>query len=116
MDNDRSGDRADGARAALTRRTFIKSTGYGAGALAVTGPLGLASPAIAADATIKVGFISPLTGPLAGFGETDPYILTQVRKALASGVDDRRQDIRRRDHRQGHAVGPGRAPASSPRS
>ncbi len=86
MDNDRSGHRADGARAALTRRTFIKSTGYGAGALAVTGPLGLASPAIAADATIKVGFVSPLTGPLAGFGETDPYILTLVRKALAPGV------------------------------
>ncbi len=86
MDNDRSGHRADGARAALTRRTFFKSTGYGAGALAVTGPLGLASPAIAADATIKVGFVSPLTGPLAGFGETDPYILTLVRKALAPGV------------------------------
>ncbi len=86
MDNDRSGHRADGARAALTRRTFIKSTGYGAGALALTGPLGLASPAIAADATIKVGFVSPLTGPLAGFGQTDPYILTLVRKALAPGV------------------------------
>ncbi len=86
MDNDRSGHRADGARAALTRRTFIKSTGYGAGALALTGPIGLASPAIAADATIKVGFVSPLTGPLAGFGQTDPYILTLVRKALAPGV------------------------------
>ncbi len=86
MDNDRSGHRADGARAALTRRTFIKSSGYGAGALALTGPLGLASPAIAADATIKVGFVSPLTGPLAGFGQTDPYILTLVRKALAPGV------------------------------
>ncbi len=86
MDNDRSGHRADGARAALTRRTFIKSTGYGAGALALTGPLGLASPAIAADATIKVGIVSPQTGPLAGFGQTDPYILTLVRKALAPGV------------------------------
>ena len=86
MENDRPGHRADRARAALTRRTFIKSTGYGAGALAVTGPFGLASPAIAADATIKVGFVSPLTGPLAGFGQTDPYILTLVRKALAPGV------------------------------
>jgi branched-chain amino acid transport system substrate-binding protein len=42
-------------------------------------------PAEAAD-TIKLGFISPRTGPLAGFGEGDPYILDQARKAFAKGV------------------------------
>ena len=36
--------------------------------------------------SIKVGFISPRTGPLASFGETDPYVLTLARKALAGGV------------------------------
>ena len=36
---------------------------------------------------LKVGFISPRTGPLAGFGETDGYVLDVVRKALADGFD-----------------------------
>jgi branched-chain amino acid transport system substrate-binding protein len=71
---------------AVTRRDFVRTAGYGAGALAMAGPLALTSAARAADATLKVGFVSPLTGPLAGFGETDPYILTQVRKALEKGV------------------------------
>ncbi len=71
----------------LTRREFVKAAGAGGG-LALAGPsaLTLATPAIAANATIKVGFLSPLTGPLAGFGQTDPYILSQARKALTSGV------------------------------
>jgi branched-chain amino acid transport system substrate-binding protein len=72
--------------AQVTRRAFIASTGYGAGALAMAGPLSLSTPAFAADGAIKVGFVSPLTGPLGGFGETDPYVLTLVRKALAPGV------------------------------
>jgi branched-chain amino acid transport system substrate-binding protein len=76
-----------GAKAsAFTRRDFIKATSVGAGGLALAGPLSLASPAIAADATIKVGFISPLSGPLASFGESDPFILKQVRKALQGGI------------------------------
>lgn len=46
-----------------------------------------ASPLIAfAQDTLKVGFISPRTGPLGGFGECDPYVLGLVRKALASGL------------------------------
>ena len=36
--------------------------------------------------SLKVGFISPRTGALAGFGETDGYILDIVRKALAPGL------------------------------
>ncbi len=70
----------------VTRRVFITSTGYRAGALAMAGPLSLSTPAFAADGAIRVGFVSPLTGPLGGFGETDPYILMLVRKALAPGV------------------------------
>ena len=34
---------------------------------------------------LKVGFISPRTGPLAGFGETDGYALELARKRLAEG-------------------------------
>jgi branched-chain amino acid transport system substrate-binding protein len=35
---------------------------------------------------IKIGFISPRSGPLAAFGEADPFILDLVRQAVASGV------------------------------
>jgi branched-chain amino acid transport system substrate-binding protein len=61
--------------------------------LGVGGVMGLAmlSPASlfaqTADAnTLKVGFISPRTGPLAGFGESDGYVLEQARKALKGGL------------------------------
>ena len=51
---------------------------------------GLVLPALRARAaaanTIKIGFISPRTGPLAGFGEGDPFILGLVRQAFAGGL------------------------------
>ena len=46
--------------------------------------IGEAAPAAS---TIKIGFISPRTGPLAGFGEPDPYALGLARKTLAKGLD-----------------------------
>ncbi|MDR0478678.1 MAG: ABC transporter substrate-binding protein [Burkholderiaceae bacterium] len=36
--------------------------------------------------TLKLGFISPRTGPLSSFGECDGYIIDLVRKALAPGI------------------------------
>ncbi|MGY0194310.1 ABC transporter substrate-binding protein [Leptothrix sp. BB-4] len=36
--------------------------------------------------TLKVGFISPRTGPLGSFGEGDGHVLALARKALASGI------------------------------
>jgi len=38
------------------------------------------------DNTIRIGFISPRTGPLASFGKTDGFILEQARLALANGM------------------------------
>ncbi len=59
-------------------------------ALAGAGAAGALLPAVAARAaakpTLKIGFISPLTGPLAGFGETDPFVVDLVRKKTAGGV------------------------------
>ncbi len=62
--------------------------------LAGTGAVGLmlmnASSVFAQGAdganTIRVGFISPRTGPLASFGETDGYVLDLARKSLAAGL------------------------------
>ena len=60
----------------------------------VAGGLGLvATPAVlrtipvnAQSKSIKIGHVSPRTGPLAGFGEADGLILDQVRSLLAKGL------------------------------
>lgn len=65
----------------LTRRDFMAAAAAGTSALAFGG-----RKAFAADDTLKVGFISPRTGPLGGFGETDGYVLDLARKALANGL------------------------------
>jgi branched-chain amino acid transport system substrate-binding protein len=44
-------------------------------------------PANAQSKTIKIGHVSPRTGPLAGFGEADGFILDQVRAILAKGLE-----------------------------
>jgi branched-chain amino acid transport system substrate-binding protein len=36
--------------------------------------------------TIKIGYVSPRTGPLAGFGEADDYILQGVKDAFGKGL------------------------------
>ncbi|MBI4922257.1 MAG: ABC transporter substrate-binding protein [Devosia nanyangense] len=71
----------DKSRSGLTRRDFIAATAA-AGAIAVAGRAGFA---LGQDAALKVGFISPRTGPLGGFGQTDGYVLDLARKALAGG-------------------------------
>src|SRR6267378_2081167 len=43
-------------------------------------------PANAQSRTIKIGHVSPRTGPLAGFGEADGFILEQVRGILGKGL------------------------------
>jgi branched-chain amino acid transport system substrate-binding protein len=44
------------------------------------------SPANAQSKAIKLGLVSPHTGPLAGFGEADAFILDQVKTALGNGL------------------------------
>src|SRR5262249_23998166 len=59
--------------------------GGGAGAVAAGGVL-RATPANAQSRIIKIGHVSPKTGPLAGFGEADGFILEQVRGILSKGL------------------------------
>ncbi|NHB77738.1 ABC transporter substrate-binding protein [Rhodobacter calidifons] len=54
----------------LTRRKLLK-TGAATG-LALATP-GLFAPAIAQGAKIRIGYVSPQSGPLAGFAESDAY-------------------------------------------
>ncbi|MDD9908319.1 MAG: ABC transporter substrate-binding protein [Ahrensia sp.] len=54
---------------------------------AVTAPAILRhTRAYAANPVIKVGYVSPKTGPLAGFAEADDYILAGIREKLAGGL------------------------------
>ena len=61
-------------------------------------------PANAQSKVIKIGHVSPRTGPLAGFGEADGFILEQVRGILSNGLADRRPHLSGADHRQGQPV------------
>jgi branched-chain amino acid transport system substrate-binding protein len=65
------------------RRDLLKAIA----ATAIVAPAILSGEsAITARRIIKIGYVSPLTGPLAGFGEADRFILGQVRSALAQGL------------------------------
>ena len=66
----------------ISRRTLVKA---GLGAAAAPAVLRVL-PAEAQSAVIKIGHVSPKTGPLAGFGEADAFILEQVRKILGKGL------------------------------
>jgi branched-chain amino acid transport system substrate-binding protein len=67
----------------VSRRTFVTAAAAGTAGLLVTP----ASRAVAETAdVIKIGFISPRSGPLGSFGESDPYVLGVARKALANGL------------------------------
>ena len=70
-----------GSVGALSRRQLLATAGAGALALAAGG----GRRAFADDVPLKVGFISPRTGALGGFGEGDGFVLEAARKALAKG-------------------------------
>ncbi len=77
-----------------TRRQFL-SAGLGAVGLAAASPLlsackgssGGGGASGSSAGTLKIGFVSPRTGPAAGFGEPDAYVLGLARKAFANGVE-----------------------------
>jgi branched-chain amino acid transport system substrate-binding protein len=43
-------------------------------------------PANAQSKVIKIGFVTPSSGPLAGFAESDNFILGQVRNVIGNGI------------------------------
>jgi branched-chain amino acid transport system substrate-binding protein len=62
----------------LTRRQLIQG---GAAAAA-----GAAVPLLWAADTIKIGYVSPQTGPLAPFGEADKWVIEQMKAAFKDGL------------------------------
>jgi branched-chain amino acid transport system substrate-binding protein len=74
----------DDHRNGIDRRTLIKYSGA-AGAALVAGPV--FAPAVHAQAkTIKLGYVSPATGPLAAFAAADEFMLGQFREATKNGL------------------------------
>ena len=95
----------------LTRRELVKRAGVGAGgvmmaslisacggsssttttagptAATTTGGTTATSAAAPTGGTIKIGFVSPRTGPAAGFGEPDPYVISLAKAAFAKGFE-----------------------------
>lgn len=62
----------------LNRRTFVQSTA----ALAAVA----AAPRVLAADTLKIGYVSPQTGPLAPFGEADKWVIEQMKAAFKDGI------------------------------
>jgi branched-chain amino acid transport system substrate-binding protein len=62
----------------LSRRTFVQ----GSAALAA----GSAVPLVFAADTVKIGYVSPQTGPLAPFGEADKWVIDQMKAAFKDGL------------------------------
>jgi len=65
------------------RRALLQAGSALAGAAA----LGFPSLVRAQARTIKIGFVSPQTGPLAPFGEADKFTIEQMNKLFGGGLD-----------------------------
>jgi branched-chain amino acid transport system substrate-binding protein len=62
----------------FNRRQFVQGA-------AATAAISIAPIAFAAE-TIKIGFVSPQTGPLAPFGEADKWVIEQMKSAFKDGI------------------------------
>jgi len=69
----------------VARRHFLRVASTAAAA-ALAGLRPASARAQGAGRAIKIGYVSPQTGPLAGFGETDGFVVSGIRKALGKGL------------------------------
>ncbi|HYS32190.1 MAG TPA: ABC transporter substrate-binding protein [Streptosporangiaceae bacterium] len=73
----------------ISRRSVLRGMGAGTFAVGASGLLAACSSGLkgggpaGASGTINIGFITPLTGLLAGFASGDKYVLSQIQKSSA---------------------------------
>ena len=69
-----------------SRRQFLKTAGAAAAVVAASGSGLLTQYAHAAARPVKIGLVTPTSGPLAAFAEPDDFVLGTVRKLVAKGL------------------------------
>ena len=74
----------------LSRRRFLKQAAGVASAPAIL----THTRAYAADPVIRVGHVSPRTGPLAGFAEADDYVLDAISGTFSTGLQNNGKNYR----------------------
>jgi branched-chain amino acid transport system substrate-binding protein len=88
MDRQDADDRAQPGPV-LGRRSLLKGAGAGALAIGAGGFLAACGSGLkgaggsSSSGTINIGFITPLTGPLAGFASGDKFVLQQIKASSA---------------------------------
>jgi branched-chain amino acid transport system substrate-binding protein len=78
----------------MSQNISSKNSGYDrrrilrglAGGVAATGAMTLFGPSVRAAKPIKIGYVSPKSGPLAAFAEADDFILGQFRATIKNGL------------------------------
>lgn len=75
----------------LNRRSFLKAAGLGAAAIGGSSLLaacsgGLKGTGGTSSDVLKIGYVSPQTGPLAGFASADNFVVKQITDATRNGI------------------------------
>jgi branched-chain amino acid transport system substrate-binding protein len=69
----------------LDRRTLLRRAGAASVAFGLA-PWVATSSALASARPVKIGYVTPRTGPLADFGQCDTFTIAQMQKLFAKGV------------------------------
>lgn len=67
----------------FSRREFLKT---GGGVLLAAGTAHLYPTALHAQQVLKIGYVTPRTGPLAPFAESDVFVIEAMQKLFAGGI------------------------------
>lgn len=67
----------------LSRRAVLRGIG---GTVTAGSSMTLFSPSVRAAKPIKIGYVSPKSGPLAAFAEADDFVLGEFRKSVKDGL------------------------------
>ena len=67
----------------LNRRVFVQGAAATGAAIAAAP---LFAPTVRAAKTLKLGYVSPQTGPLAAFAEADRFVISSFLEAVKGGI------------------------------
>ncbi|MEJ0011660.1 MAG: ABC transporter substrate-binding protein [Bauldia sp.] len=67
----------------ISRRTVLKGAAASAAALSTST---IFAPAVHAATSVKIGYVTPQSGPLAPFAEADKYVIDTMTKLIGGGI------------------------------